>query len=77
VQAQQNRPLQPQLLRKLIVRIFSSLIDCIDPKVNSKEFKDTIIRKIQFCSQQFDYNDDAHDQKEKVNLVQFQFISIE
>jgi len=35
-------------------------------KHNSKEFKDNFLKKIQFCSQSFDFNDDTKDTKEKV-----------
>jgi serine/threonine-protein phosphatase 2A regulatory subunit B' len=38
----------------------------LDPKQNTKEYKDNFLKKVQFCSQAFDFNDDAHDVKEKV-----------
>lgn len=38
----------------------------IDPKQNSKEFKDNFLKKVQFCSQIYDFNDDSKDIKEKV-----------
>ena len=32
-----------------------------------KEFRDSFLKKITFCSKHFDLNDDTHDVKEKVN----------
>jgi serine/threonine-protein phosphatase 2A regulatory subunit B' len=40
-------------------------------KHNSKEFKDNFLKKIQFCSQSFDFNDDTKDTKEKSERLSY------
>ena len=46
-------------------------------KQNTKEFKDSFLKKIQFCCQSFDLNDETKDAKEKVNLLRAPNNSIE
>ena len=36
-----------------------------------KEFRDSFLKKITFCSKHFDLNDDTHDVKEKVIITRF------
>lgn len=55
----------PRLLAKIKV-ILSISPNNTDPKYNTKEFKDFFLKKLQFCTQALDFNDDSHDIKEKV-----------
>mmetsp|Transcript_22377 Transcript_22377/g.25899 ORF Transcript_22377/g.25899 Transcript_22377/m.25899 type:complete len:485 (+) Transcript_22377:37-1491(+) len=42
-----------------------------DTKPNTKEYKDTFLRKIQFCSGNYDLNDDTKDVKEKAERLSY------
>ena len=43
----------------------------LDPKQNSKEFKDAFLKKLQFCSIQYEFNDEFKDVKEKQERLNY------